>query len=163
MQVNSESTDVQVLHPESHRFSTVADAKQFALAGNATITLESLKSGVHFTFRVKQAKDQKTNEPTPDVYFVSLLNGPDNESDYMYLGIIRRGQFGLTKGSRAGKEASSVKAFTYFWSLRDGAFPDQLVVRHEGRCGRCNRTLTVPESIDLGIGPDCAAIMGLGL
>ena len=33
---------------------------------------------------------------------------------------------------------------------------------HEGRCGRCARRLTVPSSIILGIGPECAEIMGLG-
>ena len=31
-----------------------------------------------------------------------------------------------------------------------------LEVWHEGRCGRCNRALTVPESIASGIGPECA-------
>ena len=33
--------------------------------------------------------------------------------------------------------------------------------RHEGRCGRCGRALTVPESIDTGFGPHCAAEMGV--
>jgi hypothetical protein len=28
-------------------------------------------------------------------------------------------------------------------------------VHHEGRCGRCGRTLTVPESIESGFGPEC--------
>jgi hypothetical protein len=32
-------------------------------------------------------------------------------------------------------------------------------VHHEGRCGRCGRTLTVPESIESGIGPECAKKM----
>ena len=26
---------------------------------------------------------------------------------------------------------------------------------HEGRCGRCGRKLTVPESIEAGYGPEC--------
>jgi len=30
-----------------------------------------------------------------------------------------------------------------------------LEIWHEGRCGRCNRKLTVPASIALGIGPEC--------
>jgi hypothetical protein len=33
--------------------------------------------------------------------------------------------------------------------------PD-LEIWHSGRCGRCSRRLTVPESIAAGIGPDCA-------
>lgn len=33
---------------------------------------------------------------------------------------------------------------------------------HEGVCGRCGRRLTVPESIEMGFGPDCLEKMGLG-
>lgn len=141
----------------THRFASIDEAKTFALAGNATLTLESLNTGAHFTYKVRQAKDKETGEPTPGVFFVSLLNGQDNESDYMYLGLIRNGSFGLTKGSRAGKEAASVRAFEFFF--RSITLHPQLVVRHEGRCGRCGRTLTVPESIDAGIGPECATKM----
>lgn len=32
---------------------------------------------------------------------------------------------------------------------------------HEGRCGRCARRLTVPESIINGLGPECAEKQGL--
>jgi hypothetical protein len=66
----------------THHFSTIESARAFALAGNATLTISSLKTGVRFTYKVRQAKDQKTGELTPDMYFVSLLNGPDNENDY---------------------------------------------------------------------------------
>jgi Family of unknown function (DUF6011) len=142
----------------THRFNSIEEAKAYALAGNATMTLESLKSGAHFTYKVKQATDKETGEPTPGVYFVSLLNGQDNESDYMYLGMIRQGRFGLTKASRAGQEAASVKAFSFFFGSRE--LHPELVVRHCGKCGHCGRTLTVPSSIELGIGPDCAAKMG---
>jgi len=31
---------------------------------------------------------------------------------------------------------------------------------HEGRCGRCGRPLTRPESIQSGIGPICATLGG---
>jgi hypothetical protein len=30
---------------------------------------------------------------------------------------------------------------------------------HEGKCGRCGRLLTVPSSIESGIGPECSKIM----
>jgi hypothetical protein len=29
-------------------------------------------------------------------------------------------------------------------------------VHHEGKCGRCGRKLTVPESVKSGFGPECA-------
>jgi hypothetical protein len=143
-----------------HRFTSLADARAYALAGNATLTLQSLKSGTHFTYKVRAAKeDPNSTRASVPTWFVSLLaNG--NEGQFTYLGIIQGAAFRLTRNSKAGADAPSVKAFTYFWALRD--LPGNLVVRHEGRCGRCGRTLTVPESIDAGIGPECAQIMENG-
>jgi hypothetical protein len=47
-------------------------------------------------------------------------------------------------------------AFAWFWDrLRNGNLPEQVEVHHEGRCGRCGRALTVPESIESGFGPEC--------
>jgi hypothetical protein len=144
-----------------HHFESVEDAKQFAFAGNAILTLESLKSGVHFTYKVKQAKDRETQEPQPGLYFVNLLsNGnADDDNSFTYLGMIRGGQFTLTRASKAGIDSPSVKAFRFFLGLQE--LHEALVIRHEGRCGHCGRTLTVPESIDRGIGPDCWAKLGL--
>ena len=152
MQVNSET---------NHHFTTLRDAKTFALAGNATITLQSLKSGSHFTFKIREKADSPDRAP---VWFVNLLSGTDNENDFRYLGLIREGRFCLTKNSRVSIDAPSFKAFNYFWNMDHGdEIPSQLVVRHEMKCGRCGRTLTVPGSIDRGIGPDCAELMGLDL
>ena len=150
---------MQVTSETNHQFASIADAKTFALAGNATITLESLKSGAHFTFKVREK--EANNGGT--IHFVSLLRGPNNETDFTYMGLIREGRFTLTKNSKVSADAPSYKAFDYFWNKTNGAIPPQLVVHHEMKCGRCGRTLTVPSSITRGIGPDCAELMGLDL
>lgn len=116
----------------------------YILAGNATVTVKSLSTGTRFTYKVTKAG--------PTVYFVGVLSGPDNEVDYSYIGIVRRGVFTLTRKSRAGMSAASVRAFA--WLSRNWE-DDRAEVWHEGRCGRCGRTLTVPESIKSGIGPVC--------
>lgn len=149
----------------SHQFATLAEAKAFALAGNAILTLQSLKTGVHFTYKIRAAKvDPGSTRTASPVWFVNLLsNGSADEGDFQYLGLIRDGRFTLTRASKAGPNAASFKAFNYFWNLGLEQMPAGLVVRHEGHCGRCGRTLTVPESIDAGIGPECAAIMAGGV
>jgi hypothetical protein len=38
--------------------------------------------------------------------------------------------------------------------------PGGYKIHHEGRCGKCGRLLTVPESVETGIGPECAKRMG---
>ena len=143
-------------------FEKVEDIKQFVTAGNATITLKSLVTEAHLTYKVTQAKDKQTGE-LRDFYFVALLNGPNNETDYAYMGMINgKGEFHLTRNSKFTEDAKSVKGFRFFWKyLSNDMYPPQMEVHHEGRCGRCNRKLTVPESIANGIGPECMSKMGL--
>ena len=136
----------------SKTFTNAVDARDFTLAGNAILTLSSRKTGARYTFRVSQAKNCDTR------WFVSLLTGPDNTRDYTYVGCFENGALRLTRASTYRDDATPVRAFRFFATscLAGDTIPDQLEIRHEGRCGRCARTLTVPESIDRGIGPECA-------
>jgi Family of unknown function (DUF6011) len=130
------------------------DARRFALAGRATLTLKSLVTEKHYTFRVNKAKKG-------EVWFVQVLTDGDQ---YVYMGILRGDgpSFMLTKKSKFTEEAPAYKAFKFFADHLIGAkhLPDKLEVRHEGACGRCARPLTHPLSIDRGIGPECWAAMG---
>jgi len=143
-------------------FNSAAEIKTYALAGHATVTLTSQRTGARYTYRVNRAKDRETGEPT-NRWFVALLTGPDNESDYTYLGVVDGGgDFRLTGKSKLAADAPPVRGFAYMWGwIQTGLMPPQLEVRHEGHCGRCGRTLTVPESIDRGIGPECSKMMGV--
>jgi hypothetical protein len=135
-------------------FSTLQDAKTFAFAGNALITLESRRTDAHHTYKISACEDKK------DFFFVShLINGSADGGIFAYLGIVSEGKFRLTKKSTAAWDAPCVKAFQFFMASTE--LHPQLIVHHEGRCGKCGRTLTVPSSIEAGIGPDCAAKMGL--
>jgi len=133
------------------------DALSFILAGNATVTLRSVRTENRFTFKVKQAKDRATGRPVDGLFFVALMNGPDNETNFQYLGTIRNGVYALGRKSRITANAVSHKAFDWFWqNMRHADCFDLIECWHEGRCGHCNRKLTVPESIERGIGPECA-------
>ena len=136
------------------RLMTALDATRFMLAGKSVVTLVSKKTGARFTYRLTMSEDGQA-------HFVGLLSGPDNTSDYQYLGRIARGVFWLgRKVPRPGdisKDAPSARAFDWTWrALARNTLPDQLEIWHEGRCGRCGRKLTVPSSIELGFGPECA-------
>ena len=144
-------------HP--HQLATAESALAFTMAGNATLTLVSQKTGARFTYKVRAANTD--SDAQTDLYFISLLRGADNESDYSYLGRIAKGRLYIgRKVPRAGdigKDAPSARAFEYFWrALERGEMPAQCEIWHEGRCGRCNRKLTVPSSIESGFGPECA-------
>ena len=140
---------------------TTAEALKFILAGNATFTLVSQKTGTRYTYRVRQPKGDNSGK----IRFVSLLTGPDNEADYTYLGIVRLGidnaVFSLTAKSKLPISAPPVAAFQ--WTLKKlilGQEPPNLEIYHAGKCGRCGRTLTVPESIESGYGPECIQLVG---
>jgi hypothetical protein len=130
---------------------------RFMLAGNATFTLVSVGTGTRFTFKVRRPKEQKGMR---DVLFVSLLTGPRNEGDFTFLGTLfmtdpSRGTF--VCGKKIHQSAAGSRAFRWFWArLMCGDDPTPVAeFWHEGKCGKCARKLTVPESLACGIGPEC--------
>jgi hypothetical protein len=144
------------------RITDAVAARDFILAGNAYFTIRSQKTGTRYTYRVSLPRNEDRKKIYPASYFVALLTGPDNEGDYTYLGIIKDlNTFRLTRASRMTSDSVPVRAFRYiFERLCLKQLPEDAEIFHEGRCGRCGRKLTVPESIERGIGPECAAIMG---
>lgn len=146
---------------EKRQLESVDDILDFMFAGNATITLKSKKSGVRYTFRIKKANDTMPDgSPAIVSHFVALMNGPDNENDFQYLGQYykRTGDYRHGAKSRISDSAPSAVVFGWFHrhTIQARKLHPDLEVWHEGRCGRCNRKLTVPESIARGIGPECA-------
>lgn len=147
--------------PAQGHFDTAADALRFITAGNAIVTLQSKKTGTHYTYKIRRAENSND-----DMAFVSALIGPDNENDYKYLGYIRRGVFFHGRRSPKPGDISNKApcAVAWYWAyerlVRNAPLGD-LIVMHEGQCGRCGRLLTHPNSIALGIGPECAQQMGL--
>ena len=135
---------------EGKKFKDAADAMTFIQAGNATVTIVSKVTEKRFTYRVRESEDGR-------VFFVSVMWGNDNESQYKYIGVISgAGGFRWTAKSKVQPDDVRFKAFSWIYQkLLDGQLPDTVEVWHEGSCGRCGRKLTVPESIDRGIGPEC--------
>jgi Family of unknown function (DUF6011) len=147
-------------------FTDAASAMRYMLAGNSTVTLRSVKTGTRFTYKLqlKKLEEGETAGPRGLPIFVKLLVGPDNWTNYKYLGYVLTGQnvyWHGTKKSPIGKDAPGNKAFDWAWKqLARGNLPDQLEIWHEGSCGRCGRKLTVPESIASGFGPECINKIG---
>ena len=139
-----------------YRLENIEDIKKFLFGGKAIMTLESKKTGRWFTYKIKRAK--KDDEKSP--FFVSVLTGMDNESAYTYMGtIFNTNQFSLTKNSKIGEDALSYKAFNFFFNLlMKGKLHEEITIYHRGVCARCGRTLTVPESLITGFGPECRGL-----
>jgi hypothetical protein len=138
---------------------------RFVIAGNATFTIDipsdfceknkTCKS--HYTYKVlKWKKEEK--------WSIYLLAGPDNTQDFEYLGMINpeTGAVKLTKKSNYKPESWPVRIVARIllrlWANEmDQVTKHGFALMHEGRCGMCGKKLTTPESIELGLGPTCAA------
>ena len=147
---------------DPHVIDDAAKARQFILAGNATFTIRSVKTGTRFTFKVTQGKKGK-NPP----HFVMFMD----QGSFQYMGAIFHDvatnepnlrSFRTTQRSRYDMGQPYTRAFRFLMEhLAEGKLHDQLELWHEGKCGRCGRQLTVPESLLTGLGPECSANAGV--
>lgn len=145
---------------DAHRITDVEHAKTFVFAGKSIFTLRSQKTGNHLTLRVKKPKDtSKEQGGWEPPFFVSVLDHADGQGGYSYLGTLNRGRFSVTRKSPyyANTGALQVTVAGWFFSrLANNILPDNMELWHEGKCGRCGRRLTHPDSIATGLGPECA-------
>lgn len=138
--------------------------KDFILAGRAVFTIEppadyckQYKIPGHLTYRVSRAKDSET------VYFVAIKS----DRSFQYIGLLQPS--GVIKETRKSLLAESDLLFRIASRTLRRIFAGEgeqieaagFKVHHEGKCGRCGRELTVPESIESGIGPECAKALGV--
>lgn len=140
--------------------------KEFVTAGRAVFTLEvpetfqkQFDTKPHYTYRVRH---KEASRDWPEAYFVQLLTGPENTKDFSYIGMLNpdSGELRLTAKSPLKDDSWPVKLFrrttTNIWAnTQDRITSAGFKLHHEGRCGRCGRVLTVPSSIESGIGPEC--------
>jgi hypothetical protein len=131
----------------------VENAKEFVFGGNAIFTLHSKNTDRHFTYKIKRSKDKE------ELYFIYLLRGPDNTTDYTYIGCYYtdNNYFHVANDWRCQNVRNwprSMQALKYFLDNIDNLNP-LCEVFHEGKCCRCGRRLTTPESIKKGVGPEC--------
>ena len=140
---------------ERNRLTELTDIERFITGGNAYFTVVNPSNDSRYTFRVSQTED---DDGKKSPFFVSVLTGPDNWNNYRYVGILTtRGQFIHGKKAKIGVDAPSVKCISWLMKhLRSRPHLDKIEFWHEGKCGMCGRKLTVPASIEHGIGPVCA-------
>lgn len=129
----------------------IENPKNFILAGDAYFTVQNKSSDNHLTYAIKKSKKN-------DVWFVNICYA---YGEYVYIGIICKFfngfKFHKSKQILDDTESISIKVIEYiirFILNNYNPHPD-LVFYHHGKCCRCGRTLTTPESIKKGIGPFC--------
>lgn len=118
---------------------------------NGTITVENTVRGTHRTFRIRTQKPD--DKFAPGERILSLLVGPDNTRDYLQIAFVKDdGRINLWGKYRTEQYQRLIRV------LQNPDHYRNLGCRYhyDGRCRRCNRTLTTPESVRSGLGPVCA-------
>jgi len=140
-------------------------SKEFVLGGKATLTIENdaawasqNAAPAHWTFKITKKEVSEGN----NLFFVSLLTGQDNSRSFSYVGTLNpdNGVVRLTAKSKVTAETLCFRILNrvlrLIWANETDAITKAgFDVHHSGRCGRCGRKLTVPESIKTGFGPEC--------
>lgn len=123
-----------------------ATATQVVTDGTYTI----VGSSSHRTIKL-----QTVDESSPRQW-LSFLCGSDNEGDYKSVGFVTGSTVTLFN-KYTGQYPDILAAAKYLVRNADriGEFGKNYAVR-SGKCWKCNRKLTTPESVTSGIGPVCA-------
>jgi hypothetical protein len=128
---------------------------------NGHYTIKSSKTGDHRTFKIHTQCDKA--EFAPGQRIVSLLTGSENDADSSYTGFAFIDDQGIHVWAKKRGEGLWEVYADMLWTLSlDGAnsrwAQKGFTIMGEGRCLRCNRLLTTPDSIASGIGPVCAGL-----
>lgn len=136
----------------------LSELKNFLFAGTAIFTTVNEQTGNRFTFRIRKAGWGTLNVQS-DIFYVSVLTGSDNNTCYTFLGtfFIKGGVYYHSQKSKIGCNSGSNKVADWFFNQYLKNPNRYLTIKnyHSGKCGKCGKKLTTPESIKSGLGPHC--------
>lgn len=122
--------------------------------------------GARRTFRFRAKTKAKLAAHERKAYFLDVLSGPDNGVDYSGCGSLVQLANGGCEYRPYGEVSATTRAAATLLAgglnTQAGAppLPASVEFWHQGTCARCGRSLTVPESIASGLGPECLAAVG---
>jgi len=135
--------------------------KNFFSGGRALFTV-SKENGPKYTFRIDCKLDHTRKQFEKNgPYFVKVFKGTENNNykHYKYLGLYNSNIGKVFLTGKSLFSSNSVEFKTVNWAIStifNGLpIPNGYFIQHEGKCSKCGRVLTTPESINNGIGPEC--------
>lgn len=136
---------------------TIDNMINYVTGGHAVFTLQSTKLDKRYTYKINA--DSKCENR----FYANVLYGPDNGTDYRFLGFFYRDNFTLKASKYTNFEHNIINTDNRFRMLEvflqilctEDELPETCIFYPSGRCARCGRLLTTPESIESGFGPEC--------
>lgn len=123
---------------------------------NGWVTIENPATGQHRTFLIQTVIDADGGEDSLNgKRIVSLLIGGDRDGDTMGFGFADLGGVRVWRRHLGTDGPSDYERFARLLNQPKKYAAKGLVYLVEGRCRRCNRLLTHPDSVRSGLGPVC--------
>jgi hypothetical protein len=126
---------------------------------NGFFTIENTVAGTHRTFRIQTVRDNKNKKDKSLVgkRIIALLIGSDNTRNYKNFGFVDDNGIYVWGKCKGGQFEALSRCF---WSMATEGENSRFYrvgarMKESRNCIRCNRLLTDPQSISLGIGPEC--------
>lgn len=157
---NSDKPEAGALRPDA--VMTYVTSPREGSRRGCTLTVVNDVSGNRVTVRFRRPKGF-------GAVLVDVMVGSDNETSYAFAGTLKGTTLRLSPRRKAPDAKAKMAKAVLDWTLTRAAngtplegtktdgTPFSVRCLHEGRCACCGRKLTVPESIDTGIGPVCAS------
>lgn len=120
--------------------------------GTYTILLDDDEDGDYVTIRLR---DSFVDEHPESMQMIEYLDGPDNSTDFTGFAFINGMDAKIWK-KYLGAERLLNALQILFSNDTDALAARERYALKSGRCARCARKLTVPASINRGVGPECA-------
>ena len=133
-------------------------------AGRTRVTLKNDDKGTHVRLKVKEKKERVNGKMVGTGRFfvyTSILNDGDAGWDFAATFFADSKNYRLGRDHAKGSPVDRIMNFVANGLKNPSIFRQKgASIFHEGRCCRCAMPLTHPDSIILGIGPDCLSHMG---
>jgi len=131
---------------------------QIVLAGRSALTLFNPSTGQYVKIKVQRGKDQY-GEPN-NFYFLRMALLDDGEKGYHYVGAYRSDTNVFIPSKKKDTTTRELKIANFLLqAIHNPQSISTLEIQHAGECCRCGRTLTHPESIQTGLGPECFGLV----
>jgi len=141
----------------SHKLDAAA-FRTFIFQGKALFTLKNIEKDTTISFRIQSPK-RKRGTPEDLTEFDIYVRGEYAYGRTGYIGRLNRKTKTLRSSGYAPKDHIGIQTINWLiehWDTLEKFEDDgKLAMYHQGVCCKCGMTLTVPESIENGIGPQC--------
>lgn len=121
---------------------------EFLLGGKCECVICNTKTGNKFNFRINVSENNK------NMFFVyANIDGKKAYAGYIK---IKDNAISYIQGNKGVLSENDLPIKALLYVIRHyKTLPDSVEVLHVGKCSRCGRRLTNPESIHTGLGPAC--------